>query len=1015
MEADYDDFGNYIGGGAGPDGDADADAGADAGAAPAWLDRGDDAMEEDDAEVEGAGGGGGGGALAAFGGRGAGAASSSTAVVMHEDKKYYPDAAEVYPEAETLVQDEDTQPLSLPIVAPVSARAFSLLEATPPATAYKAEFLAALMASPQLLRNVAVVGHLHHGKTALLDLLIEATHEAAWDPARSVRYTDARKDEQERGISIKATPVSLVLADSRGKSFLLNLLDTPGHVNFSDEVSASLRVADGVILCIDAVEGALLNTERLVRHALAERLPLTLVITKVDRLVLELKLPPADAYQKLSHVVHEVNALIEALAPAAFPHPPLSPLHGTVVFAAAAHGWSFSLESFAKMYVSRFMAGSGSGSVSAAADAAAAPLHTSPALDHRELARRLWGDVYYDPATRRFRNKPSGSAKRSFVHFVLEPIYKVYAQVLGEEVATLAATLARLGVSLRRSELHLDPKPLLKLVFRQFLGSTDGLVDMLVHHVPSPDRGTASKVEQHYAGDLDGPEAAAMRSCDARGVLMVHVVKLFSSPDAAHFFAFGRVMSGTVSAGQQVKVLGEAYSAEDSEDMAVTAVAGVSVGQARYRLEVGSAGPGNWVLLEGIDGVVAKTATVTGAGADAADAAIFRPLLFNTLACVNLSVEPLNPSELPRVLAGLRAVQKSYPLARTRVEESGEHVLIGTGELALDCMLHDLREMYSRVEVKVADPIVSFSETCVEQSSMPCFGDTPNKKNRLTMLAEPLDKGLAEDIEGGAVDLRWDRRRVGDFFQQRYGWDLLAARSAWACGPGERGPNLLLDDTQGAEHVDRRALASVRDSIVQGFHWACREGPLCDEPIRNVKFKLLDVRVAGEALARGGGQVIPTARRVAFSSFLLATPRLMEPVYLVEVLCPADAVQAVYTVLARRRGHVTGDAPRPGTPFYVVRGFLPVVDSFGFETDLRVHTQGLAFGLQAFDHWAIVPGDPLDRSIVLRPLEPSPPLALAREFMVKSRRRKGLSEDVSVTRFFDSEMLLYAARHGAEA
>ena len=90
----------------------------------------------------------------------------------------------------------------------------------------------------------------------------------------------------------------------------------------------------------------------------------------------------------------------------------------------------------------------------------------------------------------------------------------------------------------------------------------------------------------------------------------------------------------------------------------------------------------------------------------------------------------------------------------------------------------------------------------------------------------------------------------------------------------------------------------------------------------------------------------------------------------------------------------TSDAPRPGTPFYVVRGYLPVVDSFGFETDLRSYTQGLAFCQQVFDHWSVVPGDPLDRNVVLHPLEPSPPMALARDFMVKTRRRKGLSEDV---------------------
>jgi U5 small nuclear ribonucleoprotein component len=156
--------------------------------------------------------------------------------------------------------------------------------------------------------------------------------------------------------------------------------------------------------------------------------------------------------------------------------------------------------------------------------------------------------------------------------------------------------------------------------------------------------------------------------------------------------------------------------------------------------------------------------------------------------------------------------------------------------------------------------------------------------------------------------------------------------------------------------------------------------------------------------------VIPTARRVAYSSFLMASPRMMEPVLKVEVQAPADTVAAIYTVFQRRRGHVVQDMPKPGSPFYIVTGFIPAIDSFGFETDLRVHTQGLAFCQKVFDHWAIVPGDPLDKSIVLKPLEPSPPSHLARDFMVKTRRRKGLSEDVSVNKFFDDPMLLELAK-----
>jgi U5 small nuclear ribonucleoprotein component len=133
-----------------------------------------------------------------------------------------------------------------------------------------------------------------------------------------------------------------------------------------------------------------------------------------------------------------------------------------------------------------------------------------------------------------------------------------------------------------------------------------------------------------------------------------------------------------------------------------------------------------------------------------------------------------------------------------------------------------------------------------------------------------------------------------------------------------QGPNILLDDTLPSE-VDKGLLNSVKDSIVQGFQWGAREGPLCDEPIRNLKFKILDAAIAQEPLHRGGGQIIPTSRRVAYSAFLMATPRLMEPVYFVEIQTPADCMSAIYTVLSRRRGHVTADIPKPGTPAYIVK------------------------------------------------------------------------------------------------
>ncbi len=167
------------------------------------------------------------------------------------------------------------------------------------------------------------------------------------------------------------------------------------------------------------------------------------------------------------------------------------------------------------------------------------------------------------------------------------------------------------------------------------------------------------------------------------------------------------------------------------------------------------------------------------------------------------------------------------------------------------------------------------------------------------MIAEPLEKGLAEDIEKGAVSIYQEPKKRESFFKSKYGWDTLASRSIWAFGPDTNGPNVLLDETFG--EVPPALLNSVKDSVVQGFQWGTREGPLCEEPIRGVKFKLLGASLAPEPINRGGGQIIPTARRVTYSSFLMATPRLMEPVYYAEIQAPADCLSAIYTVLSRRR------------------------------------------------------------------------------------------------------------------
>jgi len=902
-------------------------------------------------------------------------------------------AVEAMDDVEIIVQEEDTEPITQPIVKPIVIKRFSHHVSGDkhglPRTRFDFKFLHKLMEQDHAIRNISIIGHLLHGKTSFVDCLVEQTHiDFEGNSERPIRFTDTLISEQERGISIKSSPLTIIHQNLRDKSYLLNIMDTPGHINFSDEVTAALRLCDGVMLVVDAADGIMMNTERTLQHALKEGMAITLCINKIDRLILELRLPPNDAYHKLKRIIDELNSLIVDETKL------LSPLLGNVCFASSQYCICFTLNSFAKLYLDRTGVRS---------------------ITYKQFASKLWGNMYLDKDTSKFVDKPpTKTSERSFVEFIMEPLYKFFRLGIEEPDKQFLELAEKYKIKLTKEQKRLNVRPLLRISCSQLFGTFQSFVDMIVEFVPTPKYNAPSKCSRIWTGPTIGCDLTrSIRDCDPKGPLVVQVTKQYSSQDATTFNIFGLVLSGTIKAGSDVRVLGESYSAMDEEDSRILPVGKLWICNSRYSIEVRSIPAGNWALIEGLDQPIVKTATIIDS--DYHDELyIFKPLKFNTKSVIKVAVEPVNPSELPKMLDGLRKCNKSYPLLQTKVEESGEHVMIGSGELYLDCVMHDLRHMYSEIDIRVSDPGVCFSETVIGKSKEKCIGETPNKRNQFTMIAEPLDKNLDIDLEEGGVTLESDQRDIDKFFKRRYNWDDLACRSIWAFGPETNSTNILFNDTLPYE-VDSRLLESIKAPIVQAFQWTTREGPLCEEPIRGVKFKLQHASIAPEPMYRGGGQVIPTTRKVAFLSFLMAEPRMMEPYFFVEIIAPPDVVKGAIDssgreqrrnileeiIVEKRRGKIIRKAEVPGTVLYKVNAIIPAIDSFGFETDLRVRTTGQAFCMSVFDEWRIVPGDPMDKSIdqYLTPLEPQHTNHLAREFLLKTRRRKGLSEDVNVEKF----------------
>ena len=198
---------------------------------------------------------------------------------------------------------------------------------------------------------------------------------------------------------------------------------------------------------------------------------------------------------------------------------------------------------------------------------------------------------------------------------------------------------------------------------------------------------------------------------------------------------------------------------------------------------------------------------------------------------------------------------------------------------------------------------------------MTALSKSPNKHNRLYVIAEPMGEDVAKAIEDGKINPRDDFKSRARVLADDFGWDVTDARKIWGFGPDTTGPNLLVDQTKAVQYLNE-----IKDSFVSGFQWATREGPLGEEPMRGVRFNVMDVTLHADAIHRGGGQIIPTARRVLYASTLLANPGIMEPVFMVEIQVPEQAMGGIYSVLTRRRGHVFSEEQRVGTPSIYCQG-----------------------------------------------------------------------------------------------
>lgn len=416
----------------------------------------------------------------------------------------------------------------------------------------------------------------------------------------------------------------------------------------------------------------------------------------------------------------------------------------------------------------------------------------------------------------------------------------------------------------------------------------------------------------------------------------------------------------------------------------------VNLMMGRYVEALADCPAGNLCGLVGVDQYILKSGTITSS----VTMHPIKTMKFSVSAVVRISVSPKNAQDLPKLVEGLKRLSKSDPLVKCSHSKTGEHIIAGAGELHLEICLKDLREQYLKgAEINVGEPVVQFSETITAStkdnegktnmipntaSHFPaqCVSKSPNKHNRLYMWGNPLGEELCKAIDEGEIAPNQDVKERARMLADKFEWDVNEARKIWTFGcPPDSLANMVVDTTRGVQY-----LLEIKDHITSAFMNATGGGPLCVEQLRGCRFNIEDVVLHADTIHRGAGQIMPCARKVFYATVLASSPRLLEPVFLVDIIVPSLAVSGVYNTLNQRRGEIHKMEERVGTPLTHVQAHLPVKESFGFIASLRKNTGGQAFPQMKFSHWSIMSGDPYVEG------------SQANEVVLEVRKRKGLKE-----------------------
>ncbi|KRY11895.1 Elongation factor Tu GTP-binding domain-containing protein 1 [Trichinella patagoniensis] len=645
-----------------------------------------------------------------------------------------------------------------------------------------------IQSTPEFVRNVCLMAHVDHGKTTLADSLISANGIISQKMIGTLRYMDSLAEEQQRGITMKSND-----------SFLINLVDSPGHVDFSGEVCAAAVLCDGAVVLIDVIEGVCPQTSASLRLAWKEGLRPCIVLNKIDRLFVEYRMNPMDAYRRLVQVLEQANAVAGELfvsreiekedflsrrrrsmsrsslrkSESAEEMLYFMPETGNVVFASALDNWGFRLRDFARFWSKR--------------------LQTEEEL----LLQALWGDYYIDSKTKLPVFGASDKGKSPlFVVMILNNLSAIYdAMIINAEKGRIEKILNSLQLDVVGKEFaKSDSRQRLQIVMSRWLPLAECVLGMVCELLPSPKHLDNDRIERIMCGDRFAhcdclePKARAMKplfkecSMEVDCATTLFISKMiaveedllrgknkFMLPNSVEcnywlqaadkvepstgqcvFLGFARIFTGNLCSGDVLHWIPD-YAMVQSGNATLREI---TIGQLYVMMgrefeAVDQVCAGNLVCIGGVQDLVARTATLS---------TDFNcpPLCdsgFYAKPIVQVSVEPKNTRDLPALVRGLKMLNLADGCVQALVEDSGEHVLTAVGEIHLHRCIKDLCDRFANgIDLVISDPVVPFNETIVPVT--PAVVDSTNETTTTTSTqSEKVDRSITVTTAGRTITI----------------------------------------------------------------------------------------------------------------------------------------------------------------------------------------------------------------------------------------------------------------------